>query len=404
MLKQSAEQHFFFSQQMIHNMSILQMNKYTLDQNLKIISDVNPFVEHKSYFFKNHSSVAIIPEIVENTLAYQKTLYEKIREELFLILDDDDLVLLQLLIGNLNQHGFLTVSCKDLCYGTSIDQLKLETIRTKMLQSSYLGLGAYDYSEYLLFITKHIYTEESLEYNISKLIVENKIKSPTSMQRILKVPLQKITEKLEHIRLLPKSPLQEESIAILPDIIVTKNKKDLLIESISYGYTKINTNIDTDKSSYTKQELKKFTKEALNLEKALDMRKSSLQTYAEILINTRKDFFIPMDYDSTPITLKDIAEQTGRNVSTISRALKERYFLFDTKIYPFSILLTRKIGNSNDFEIKEQLKQLLSQESSESPLTDEMIVLILKKKGFKIARRTIAKYRYQLNIGSIYQR
>ncbi|MGL4389038.1 MAG: hypothetical protein ACRCTJ_06580, partial [Brevinema sp.] len=406
LLRQNAEQHYFFSQQMVMNMSILQMNKFALDHKISSIATENPFIDYRS--FKDHlsSGKTVLPEIIEQTLAAQKTLYDNLREELLLDLDEDDFHLLQLIIGNTDRFGFLQVSTKDLCYGTSIDQDRLEYVRAKIMSSSeYLGLASYNYKEYLLFISKTIYGNNSLEYKIVELITLKKNKTPSSIQRHLKVPLKNITTSLDKINLLPKSPLQEESIALLPDIIIKTEENNILITPINYGSSITNTEINTDHLEYNSKELKNFKKEALELQKALDLRNSALEIYATILINSRKDFFIPEENkEPVSINLKIIAEQTNRNISTVSRALKDRYFYFNGHIYAFSDLLTRTIGNSNDFEIKKQIKALLSKESADSPLTDSIIVDILNKKGINIARRTVAKYRDQLHIGSVYQR
>lgn len=410
MLKQSAEQHFFFSQQMALNMSILQMNKTTLDVQLTNLSKTNPFIKHTSLWKENNAhrskNNTLMPDVIENTIKQEKKLFDNLREELFLQLEENDFPLLQLLIGNLDHNGFLTITCEELVQGTSLEQKKLETIRNYMMNTSYLGLGAYNSSEYMMFMTEHIYKKDSLEYKIAEQITAKKKKSPNSIQKILKAPMSSIIESLEKINMLPPSPLQEESIAILPDVIVKLENGLLKISPISYGHTVISTEIDDSLTTkYSKQELKKLLKDALHLKKALEIRLSSFQKYAEILILTRSDFFIPENSEKEiHITLKDIAKLTGRNVSTISRALKNRYFLFNYHTYAFSELLTHKVGNSNDFEIKKQLKEILKNESADSRLSDELLATILKKKGFQISRRTVAKYREQLHIGSIYQR
>ncbi|MGL4393949.1 MAG: hypothetical protein ACRCS8_01840 [Brevinema sp.] len=406
MLKQSAEQRFFFSQQMLMNMSYLQMNKVTLDLKIEAMAEENPFIKHESFRDLNRSHKTVLPEIIEQTLATQKTLYENLREEFLLDFEEEDLHLIQLIIGNTDRFGFLTISVKDLCYGTSLDEGRLEFVRKKIMSSAdYMGLGTYNQQEYLSYITERIYGRDSIEFEIVKLIAQKKVKSANTIQRHLKHPLKDISSGLEKINLLPKSPLQEETIAILPDIIVKIEDGEPVISSIEYGRTIINTEINTDDLNYQSKELKNFKKEALNIKKALEIRHSALDTYASLLIKARRDYFVP-DIGQKPvsITLKSIAEETNRNVSTVSRALKDRYFLFDGRIIPFSDLLTRELGNSNSFEIKKHIKTILDQESHESPLTDGIIVDILAKKGIKIARRTVAKYREQLHIGSVYQR
>ncbi len=147
--------------------------------------------------------------------------------------------------------------------------------------------------------------------------------------------------------------------------------------------------------------LRKFVKEIKDVQNAVSLRKESLAKHAEALILARSDFFVE-GLEASDVSLKDIAGITGRHVSTVSRALKDRHFAFEGKIYPFSVLWNKKTGGSDKFTIKKIIKSLIDNE--EQVLSDTVITSILSKKGIDISRRTVAKYRSELQIGSSYMR
>jgi RNA polymerase sigma-54 factor len=100
---------------------------------------------------------------------------------------------------------------------------------------------------------------------------------------------------------------------------------------------------------------------------------------------------------------KDVAEKAGVDISTVSRAVNQKYVQMDFGIYRLRDLFSEKVNTSNGTEVsikelKEKIKQIIEQEDPRKPLTDDQIAEILRSQGFNIARRTVAKYRDQLGI------
>ena len=406
------EQNSIFSQTMALNLSVLTMNKVSLNILMSELANKNPIVDidniyvpWKNSFIKKNTSL-----VFEDIIAEEKKLFDTLREELILELEESDYPTLYLLIGNLSSNGFLNTSLQKLCQGTNFDLERVEKIRILMMNSSYLGLASLNSAEYLLFMTQYFYTTNSLEYKVSKVLTthSNKNISINKIEKYIDIDKDLLQRALQNIKKIASSPLDKKnSRFIYPDFIITAQDDKLIIAPADFLTPSLSIK-DYKENTYTIKELKHFLKEADTIKKALNLRMESLQKHAEALILARSDFFLKkedqtIEYNNK-IQLKDIAEITGRHISTVSRTLKDRYFMFNKQIFPFSILWNRKIGIADTYTIKNIIKQLIENENDVSPLSDTTITDILHKKGIKIARRTVNKYRKELKINSSYQR
>ena len=412
MIYAQQSQNPIFSQSMALNLSVLTMNKVGLNILISKLADKNPmidvdniYVPWQDSFTKKNTSI-----VFEDIITEEKKLFDALREELVLELDESDYPTLYLLVGNLSSNGFLNISPQKLCQGTNFDLERVEKIRILIMNSSYLGLASLNSSEYLSFMTQYFYTTNSLEYKVSKVLTtySNKNISIDKIAKSIDIDKNLLQEALQNIKKIASSPLDEKnSRFIYPDFIITIEDNKLVITPSAFLTPSLSIK-DYKETSYTIKELKLFLKEANTIKKALDLRTESLQKHAEALILARSDFFLKkkdqIEEYNKKIQLKDIAEITERHVSTVSRTLKDRYFIFNKQIFPFSILWNRKIGVADTYTIKNIIKQLIENENNTSPLSDTIITNILHKKGIKIARRTVSKYRKELKINSSYQR
>ncbi|MGL4366738.1 MAG: hypothetical protein ACRCTQ_00425 [Brevinemataceae bacterium] len=407
MLKQENIQQSVFSQTMAHNLSILRMNKISLNILVSEISDHNPVISSENNFVPwRNSSLPIMPDIVEQIIQQEKTLFNVLREELIFDIDEQDYPLLYLIIGNLDKNGFLPISSRKLCLDTSFDPDRVEFIRTKIMNSSYCGLAALDSSEYLLFVTENKFGNNSLEYKIAEYLTtyRKKFIAASKLATIFKEPIQHIEHSLQKLKSISASPLSFDQLNVCPDFIVEVENQNIRITPLNFLTPSIHINTQNIGNTYSSDEIKHFVKEAKTLQQALNRRTEGLQKHAEALILSRSDYFLNNSSLQHSIGLKEIAALTNRHVSTVSRALKDRYFLFNQQIINFSELWTHKISKTNSSEIKKMIHSLVDKEDPNNPLSDALITNILNKQGIQISRRTIAKYREKLNIGTIYQR
>ena len=151
-----------------------------------------------------------------------------------------------------------------------------------------------------------------------------------------------------------------------------------------------------------------FVKQKLDSAKwfveALKQRQNTLRSTMEAILEYQHDYFL--DGDEThlkPMVLKDIAEKTGFDISTISRVVNSKYIETHFGIFPLKEFFSEGLENQDGEEvstreIKKALKDCVENEDKRKPLTDDQLVAEMGKKGYKVARRTIAKYRDQLDI------
>jgi RNA polymerase sigma-54 factor len=137
---------------------------------------------------------------------------------------------------------------------------------------------------------------------------------------------------------------------------------------------------------------------------AVKQRQNTLMTTMQAIIDLQRPFFLEGDESLLrPMILKDVAERTGLDISTISRVSNSKYVQTNYGIYPLKFFFndgyTTEDGEEMSVrEIRKILKECIDNEDKKKPLTDDELTELLKEKGYPIARRTVAKYRQQMNI------
>ena len=208
---------------------------------------------------------------------------------------------------------------------------------------------------------------------------------------------------------------------ITPDFIVYTTEDGRISFDINNGSLpnlRISDSFEEMLDSYGKmdgRQMSKANRDAVlyirrNMEKArwymeaIRKRQQTMTLTMQAIINWQRKFFLEGDEsDLRPMILKDIAEKTGLDISTVSRVSNEKYAQTQWGTFPLRFFFTDGYIKENGEElstrkIKLALKDIVDKEDKKNPLSDEAIVKIMKKQGFPIARRTVAKYRDQLGI------
>ena len=137
---------------------------------------------------------------------------------------------------------------------------------------------------------------------------------------------------------------------------------------------------------------------------AIRQRNETMMRSIEVLVGLQRDFFLQGDsMYLKPLTLKDVSDRAGYDVSTISRTFANKYVQTEFGIFPMKFFFSDKIVNSDGAEIstreiKQKLREVVEQEDKTNPVTDDQLVEIMHQSGYPIARRTVAKYREQMGI------
>ena len=372
----------------------------------------------------------------ESLLTEGQTIYEYLLEQIRLSnISDEELKIAEYLIGNLDNDGYLRRDLKsivdDLAFSQGIytDIPKLEYILENYIQKlEPAGVGARNLQECLLLqIEKKV--SDNPNVGIAASILKNQFdalsnKHYSKIIQRYNIDEEQLKDVLEEIaKLSPKvgGNFDTQTITInqeiIPDFIIQVkdnevipmlNNKNAPTLRVSNEYKEILETYSNDKSSPEHKQAALFIKQKLDAAKwyidAVNQRQNTLIQTITAIAKMQKEYFITGDEKNIkPMILKDISDITGFDISTISRVVKSKYA--DTPhgiVYLknlFSDSLTNDEGEEvSTKEIKNHLQEIIDKENKKKPLTDDALVTALKEKGYNIARRTIAKYREQLNI------
>jgi len=242
----------------------------------------------------------------------------------------------------------------------------------------------------------------------SKLLSQLSI-SDTELKAALEV-----IQKLDPRPVSQETPLQKNGDAINPDFTITSSdgKLTLTLNNQYVPKVRINKEFSNEYRFLSKEEyerrsaeadrfIKKYVDDGMQFIKTLSLREKLLYNTMYAIMRHQKAYFLTGDdKELKPMILKTIADEVGTSVSTISRVSNSKYVQTDFGIIPLKHLFSEAVNDDDvsSKEIKQMLGDLVEAEDKKKPLSDDKICDLLKKKGYNIARRTVAKYREQLGI------
>ena len=363
------------------------------------------------------------------------TFHESLYDQLGMInLSEEDRQLADYIIGNIDDDGYLRrdlISISDdLAFNQNMEvpEEKLKEILSIIQQFDPPGVGARDLKECLQLQLKR---KENNHHQLAKTIIHDFFDEFTRKHyEKIKKKLELSDEELKHgidqiLKLNPKpgssysNPLNKSNQHIIPDFILDNidGELNLALNQQNVPELKINdTYMEMLHAMVRESKIKNksqkdavvFVKQKIDSAKwfidAIKQRNQTLLLTMSEIISFQKEFF--KDGDETklrPMILKDIAEKTNLDISTISRVSNSKYIqthfgIFSLK-YFFSEGMQKEDGEEvSTREIKKILQDCIENEDKRKPLTDEKLTKILKEKSYNIARRTVAKYREQLDI------
>lgn len=370
----------------------------------------------------------------EMPIATSSSFYQNLLSQVGAIVNNDhERALAEQLVGSIEEDGYirrpLAAIVNDLAFSQNINTTaeELERILEKIQTLEPAGIAARDLQECLLLQLKRkdrkVHPEADLAVRIIKDYMDDFIKKHyDKMMRSLKISEDQLRGAIQLItKLNPKpgeSSIEAKNQYIIPDFILVDDNGELSIQlnsrnapdlKISRSY--METMKTYEKSESPNKQLREtvqFIKQKLDGAKwfidSIKQRQNTLLTTMNAILQYQREFF--EDGDETklrPMILKDIADRVGLDVSTISRVANSKYVQTDFGIIPLKFFFSEGITTSDgeevsNKEVKKILKDAIEAEDKSHPLPDERLMEILKEKGYNIARRTVAKYREQLNI------
>ncbi|WP_262151949.1 RNA polymerase factor sigma-54 [Chryseobacterium foetidum] len=372
----------------------------------------------------------------ESLLTEGQSLYDYLNEQVHLSnIAEEDLKIAEYIIGNLDTDGYLRREIKaivdDLAFSQGIytTKEKVEDVLENYVQKlDPPGVGARSLQECLLLqIEKKVSSDKAV--SLAAGILRNQFDALTNKHYNKIIQKYDIEEEdlkaaLEEIsKLSPKvgGNFDTQTITInqeiIPDFVIQVkdgqvipmlNSKNAPTLRVSEEYKDILSTYSHDKKSSEHKQAALFIKQKLDAAKwyidAINQRQNTLLQTINAIVKFQKAYFLTGDEKSLrPMILKDIADITGFDISTISRVVKSKYADTPNGILYLKDLFSDSLTNDDGEEvstkeIKNHLQEVISKENKRKPLTDDALVVMLKEQGYNIARRTIAKYREQLNI------
>ena len=368
-----------------------------------------------------------------NTFSVKESFTQSLQEQLgYRNLTEHQYAVASFLIGSLDDDGYLRRSIDsivdDLSFRANVETDEEEVLEMlKVIQDfEPSGVGARDLRECLLLQIRNCRKTPEVETAIK--ILTNHFSEFTNKhyQKIMTrmgLTEHQLKAAMNKILKLNPSPggqiddsYSDQAQQIVPDFLLEYTDGELKLSMPRFSIPELRVNRKyadilmeaSNSSERDKKEAAAFVKKKLDSAKwfveAIKQRHNTLSNTMQAIVDYQRDYFI--DGDEThlkPMVLKDIAEKTGFDISTISRVVNSKYIETHFGIYSLKYFFSEGLENRDGEEVstrelKKALQECVDMENKHKPLTDDELVDKMTEKGYKVARRTIAKYRDQLGI------
>lgn len=355
-------------------------------------------------------------EFMLNSLVSETSLQEYLLDQLRMSeIPDAQRPIAELIVGNIDDYGYLQSSVEDLSFSTSIPVEQIAAA-LKIVQSFHPpGVGARNLRECLMLQLERSGRTETLEYAIirDQMDALAKRKIP-EIARALNIEIDEAQDALKNISHLEPRPgrayLPDNHQYIVPEVFVQRVGEDFVVTlnndqvphlRISNVYKDLMSKPDSG------QEVREYIREKIRagkfLIKSLHQRQQTILNIANEIVKRQREFMEKGVAHLKPMTMVQVAEVVGVHETTVSRAVSGKYMdtpqgVFEMKYFFTSGIKTADGQGMSNTSVKDMIAELIKSEPPGNPYSDDQIVKILKDKNVMIARRTVAKYRSELNI------
>ena len=318
-------------------------------------------------------------------------------------------------IGNLDEDGRLMASVEEIAETCGCSVEEVETARRAVMQLDPVGCGAYDVNECLLAQLEAAGEADSLACRLVQDHLEDL--QPHRLQHLAKstgVDLHVLDKEIDKIRRLDPYPgrrySSEDAVFVSPEVYVEKLDEDYVIFFVDDGSPRLRISptyhsmLDQpDATKETKDFIKEKVRSAVDLLRNIEHRRQTIYRVVECIVSRQRDFLDQGVEHIKPMMLKDVAEDIGMHLSTISRVVNRKYAHTPQGVIELRRFFSEGMLNEEGEEVstrilKLRIKKMVEDEDTKSPLTDDQIARVLSKEGVKLSRRTVAKYRDQMSI------
>ncbi|MBE0577445.1 MAG: RNA polymerase factor sigma-54 [Desulfuromonadales bacterium] len=326
------------------------------------------------------------------------------------------------IIGNVDDDGYLQVSVEELAAQAGCDAEHVEKILKEVQDFDPPGVASRNLQECLLKQVEQLgMAEDIVDVILREYIEELENRRYQVIARSLQIPLDEVFAAAKFISGLDPRPGsqygQEDVHYIIPDIFVYKVSDEYIVVLNDEGLPNLRINsfyrnalsgsaqLDEKAGEYIQEKLRG----ALWLIKSIHQRQRTIYRVTKSIVKFQRDFFDRGVANLKPLVLRDVAEDIEMHESTVSRVTTNKYVqtpqgLFELKYFFNSGISTTEGDSVASESVKSKIKEIIAEENTRKPYSDQKIVDILHGKGIDIARRTVTKYREMLGVGSSTQR
>ena len=382
----------------------------------KIDDEWREYFQQSGPYFRPSEDEEERRAFLESSITRGETLAEHLSAQMTLAAtNDEERALGDLIIGNIDEHGFLRISLDELALLAGKTPQEIEGVLKIIQTFDPSGVGARDLRESLLIQLRQMDKDGTLAYRIVEKhyqqLGKKRFQEIARAERVKVTDVQDAVKDIIRLNLRPGVGFgQAETQYITPDITLRKDdgKFEITINDeriphlrISNFYRRMLSDDEVPK------EVRDYVKEKVHagrwLIKNIHQRQETLFNIASEIVQRQENFLKTGGGALKPLTMHQIAEAVGLHESTVSRAISGKYIDTPHGIFPLKFFFTTGIETENGEEVsahrvKHALKELVAKEDGKKPLSDEVLVKMLNEQGYKIARRTVAKYRKELGI------
>ncbi len=322
--------------------------------------------------------------------------------------DEEEIRIGEFIIESLTPEGYFTMEPQEVAEALKVDREKVEKVLSEIKKFDPPGIAARDAREALLRQLE----EKGIDDLARRIVEEFYSQDVETIKEKLGVSEEEIERAMEEIRKLNPAPASGkwgEVTYVIPEVLVEKEKGEwkVILDESNIPFLHISTRyiemLESDElPEETKKWLRKRLRNAVRFLRLLEERRKMILKVVQFIVEHQRDFLEGKTEHLRPLKLRDIAERLGVDISTVHRILKGRYVQTPRGIFELRYFLAGGVRKGWEYvsksQLEERIREIVDNEDKQNPLSDAEIAEILKKEGYRIARRTVAKYREKLGI------
>ncbi len=356
-------------------------------------------------------------DILEQTSEAHLTIYDHLLDQMHLLkLDENERAIGEYIIGNLDHRGFLVVSVADMAEELKVEPQVIEDVLKSLHKLEPIGVCARDLRECLALQLE----EKNLGDSLAARVVREHLydfekKSVMQIAKMMGISVEKIQEAMDVIKTLSPNPTRGKfdsgAMPVIPDLVVERVGDDFEVFHNDRNIPRMRINPSyrslLKRGGKTKEDTKQYVREKLEqarwLLNSINQRRDTMVRVMRAIVGEQREFFDKGQAFLRPLIMEDIARIVEMNVATISRVSNGKYVQTPHGVFELKYFFNSGIVKDDGVEVskrsvKARLAEIIAAEDLAKPYSDQEIFRRLNAEGFRLARRTVTKYREELKI------